>query len=153
LLIYLFIPWQVAFLGSWLIHLYTCATPMSREPIPASISSPALASSELSIPLARLEPDQGSRSSSEPESEEDGKYLQSYRCHTDNHHHSMHFLLLMTWLLPLAAPVLAVWVRTLMTAGFTTPFSGGHFFLGVAPFLIFVDFASWTTGPLFAKHQ
>lgn len=45
----------------------------------------------------------------------------------------------MTWLLPLAAPILAVWVRTLFTAGFTTPFDGGHNFLRVLPFLMLVD--------------
>ena len=45
----------------------------------------------------------------------------------------------MTWLLPLAAPVLAVWVRTLFTAGFTTPFNGDHNVLYVIPFLVLVD--------------
>ena len=53
-----------------------------------------------------------------------------------------HLLLLMTWLLPLAAPVLAVWVRTLFTAGLTTPFDGDHNVLYVAPFLVLVD-PSW----------
>ena len=48
-------------------------------------------------------------------------------------------LLFMTWLLPLSAPILAVWVRTLFTAGFTTPFDGDHNFLHVLPFLILVD--------------
>lgn len=52
---------------------------------------------------------------------------------------SMHLLLLMTWLLPLVAPVLAVWIRTLMTAGLTVPFDGDHNFLKVAPFLLLVD--------------
>ena len=53
---------------------------------------------------------------------------------------------MMTWLLPLAAPVLAVWVRTLFTAGFTTPFDGDHNVLYVLPFVILVDSAwgrSW----------
>ncbi len=50
----------------------------------------------------------------------------------------------MTWLLPLAAPVLAVWVRTLLTAGITTPFDGDHNVFNVLPFLILVD-PGWTS--------
>lgn len=57
-----------------------------------------------------------------------------------------HLLLLMTWLLPLAAPVLAVWVRTLMTAGYTTPFDGDHNVLYVAPFLILVEMGAGMGG-------
>ncbi|KAF8204692.1 GPI-inositol-deacylase [Pholiota molesta] len=71
----------------------------------------------------------------------------------NNLRHNMHLLLLMTWLLPLTAPVLAVWVRTLLTAGYTTPFDGDHNFLAVLPFLIYVDFASWTPGPLFERTK
>lgn len=59
----------------------------------------------------------------------------------------------MTWLLPLAAPVLAVWVRTLLTAGLTTPFDGDHNFLAVVPFLVLTDFASWTPGRLFERPR
>ena len=69
----------------------------------------------------------------------------------ENANHNLHLLLLMTWLLPLTAPVLAVWVRTLLTAGYTTPFDGDHNFLAVLPFLILTDFASWTPGALFEK--
>lgn len=57
----------------------------------------------------------------------------------------------MTWLLPLVAPILAVWVRTLATAGIVTPFDGDHNFLNAVPFVVLVDFASWTTGPLLIK--
>jgi GPI inositol-deacylase len=71
----------------------------------------------------------------------------------DNVNHNLHFLLLMTWLLPLAAPVLAVWVRTLLTAGLTTPFDGDHNFLAVVPFLVLTDFASWTPGRLFERPK
>jgi len=78
----------------------------------------------------------------------------AHRCYNgDDHHHNKHLLLLMTWLLPLVVPTLAVWVRTLATAGLTTPFDGDHFFPKVAPFLVLVDFASWTTGPLFEKQR
>jgi len=38
---------------------------------------------------------------------------------------------------------LAVWVRTLSTAGYTTPFDGDHNFLYVAPWLLVSDWA-WT---------
>ena len=38
----------------------------------------------------------------------------------DNGNYNMHLMLLMTWLLPLTCPVLAVWVRTLASAGITT---------------------------------
>jgi len=65
----------------------------------------------------------------------------------------MYVLLLMTWLLPLAAPVLVVWVRTLAQVGLTTPFDGDHFVLSVAPFLACVDFASWTSLPIFEKNE
>jgi len=71
----------------------------------------------------------------------------------DNLNLNMHLLLLMTWLLPLTAPVLAVWVRTLLTAGYTTPFDGDHNFLAALPFLVMTDFASWTPGKLFEKTK
>ena len=45
----------------------------------------------------------------------------------------------MTWLLPLVAPVLAVWVRTIQTAGYTTPFNGDHNVFKVLPVLVLVD--------------
>ncbi|KAF8517867.1 PGAP1-like protein-domain-containing protein [Gautieria morchelliformis] len=62
-----------------------------------------------------------------------------------------HVLLLLFWLLPLVAPVLAVWVRTLATAGLTTPFDGDHDVFAVASFLFFVDFASSFVAPLFDR--
>jgi glycosylphosphatidylinositol deacylase len=60
-------------------------------------------------------------------------------------------LLLLTWLLPLTAPVLAVWVRTLATAGpiaLDSIGTGDHNFLSVAPYLILVEYASWAHGSL-----
>ena len=59
-----------------------------------------------------------------------------------NHTFLTYFLLLETLLLLLSAPVLAVWVRTLSTAGYT-PFDGDHNFLCVAPWLLVADWA-WT---------
>ncbi|EGO27743.1 hypothetical protein SERLADRAFT_461706 [Serpula lacrymans var. lacrymans S7.9] len=61
---------------------------------------------------------------------------------TNVYNQNTHILLLLTWLLPLAAPVLAVWVRTLLTAGYTTPFNGDHNFLKVAPVLVLVEYTS-----------
>jgi len=48
----------------------------------------------------------------------------------------------------LVAPVLAVWVTNLATAGLTTPFDGDHDVFAIASFLHFVDFASSSTAPI-----
>jgi hypothetical protein len=133
--IFLFVPWQVAYLGCWLIQLYTCAQLDHRRP--EGLSS---AQDSTAIPLLRRDED-------EPE---EHPVLQRP---STNREESLHLLLLMTWLLPLAAPVLVVWVRTLATAGITTPFSGDHDFFNVAPFLILVDFASWNHGTLFERQR
>jgi GPI inositol-deacylase len=118
-LVFLVIPWQVAFLGCWLIQLSTCASP--------DIGSFAEEDSEpTGLPQKR------SRAS-------------------ENDKINMYLLLLMTWLLPLAAPVLVVWIRTLAQVGLTTPFDGDHFVLSVAPFLILVDYASWSAKPIFER--
>ncbi|KZW04344.1 PGAP1-domain-containing protein [Exidia glandulosa HHB12029] len=52
-----------------------------------------------------------------------------------------HVLLLLLILLPLQAPVLPVWVRTLLTAGYTTPFNGDHNVLSILPMMILVGFS------------
>ncbi|EIN10779.1 PGAP1-domain-containing protein [Punctularia strigosozonata HHB-11173 SS5] len=136
LLIFLLVPWQVAFLGAWCIHLYTSAT--SRR------NAVAIA--------------QSSRTTSEGSPQEDNKPEacandRSPWSGADRHNMDMHILLFLTWLLPLTAPVLAVWVRTLLTAGWTTPFDGDHNPLLVAPFLVLVDFASWTSGILLPRQS
>lgn len=137
--IFLLIPWQVAFLGAWMIHLHTCAlSPLENHPPPPA--------EDAAIPLV---PSNGSTGDTPSYSHR----KPSLREKINNDRHNWHLLLFMTWLLPIAAPVLAVWVRTLATAGYTTPFDGDHNFLIVAPFLILVDFASWTSGPLFIKHR
>ena len=51
-------------------------------------------------------------------------------------------LLLLLWLLPFAAPVLAVWVRTLQTAGFTVPFDGDNSILRILPWLLLGEAAA-----------
>ena len=125
--IFLLVPWQVGFLGCWIYHLHTCA------------SNPAYkAADAVAIPLVPRENghvDDPSSSSPPPQPV-------TTTIDTDVQNQREHLLLLMTWLLPLAAPVLAVWVRTLFTAGFTTPFDGDHTFLSVLPFFILVD-SSW----------
>ncbi|TFK25932.1 GPI-inositol-deacylase [Coprinopsis marcescibilis] len=132
LAILLFIPWQVAFLGCWVYHFHTCAVhgqPMESENPPRRSNDNYSMNGD-----AREKPDKTEISKIERQ---------------NNQNLNMHILLLMTWLLPLVAPTLAVWVRTLITAGFTTAFDGDHNFLNVAPFLILVDFASWTQTRLF----
>ncbi|KAI9064870.1 GPI-inositol-deacylase [Trametes sanguinea] len=133
LVIFILVPWQVAFLGCWLIHLYTCATSLAD----LSHTQGQRSSEPEAVPLVRL------MSSTEAEATSDERQTrQAEAAHANllqqaNVH--LHVLLFTTWLLPLAAPVLAVWVRTLATAGFTTPFDGDHNFLYVAPFLVLVE--------------
>ena len=124
LLVAIILPWQVAFLGCWIIHLVTCAT---------TYITPA-ASGEATTPPRSLSP--ARKSSTLPQ---------------ESQHEADHVLLLLTWLLPLAAPVLAVWARTLATAGpvaIDSIYTGDHNFLSIAPYLILVDFASWTRDSL-----
>lgn len=133
-LVFLFIPWQVAFLACWIIHLQNCATSAGQTPInPPDVQLDTMNSTGMMVPVRPVSNQRRDRK--------------------DNHNLNMHILLFMTWLLPLAAPVLVVWVRTLATAGLATPFDGDHFCLNVAPFLIVVDFASWTKGPLFERQR
>lgn len=136
ILIFVFVPWQVAFLGCWTIHLHTCATLRSKPSlVEPGAAIPLLGRSRQESdvsPLTHPEATTRSTNQSHPSTDAMSFGLHSY-------HRNMHILLLMTWLLPLVAPVLAVWVRTLMTAGFTVPFDGDHNFLNVAPFLLLVD--------------
>jgi GPI inositol-deacylase len=134
LLIFLLVPWQVAFLGAWAILLYTCAT------------SPRHAGTASETSLAA-----SSGIDNEPRRGSDGNKSETLSV-ADQHDLDRHVLLLLTWLLPLVAPVLAVWVRTLFTAGWITPFDGDHNPLVVAPFLVLVDFASRTNGPLLPRQ-
>ncbi|KAA1475868.1 PGAP1-domain-containing protein [Dentipellis sp. KUC8613] len=130
-LVFFFVPWQVAFLACWILHISTCARRasfLSRVLTPSGtpgLESPTSPSRKpLTLQLA-----------------------------ADVHHHSEHILLLMTWLLPLVAPVLAVWVRTLAASGLTTPFDGDHSVLTIAPYLVLIDYASWTRGPLLPRES
>ena len=65
--------------------------------------------------------------------------------------HDAEHVLLLTCLLLLTAPVLAVWARTLATAGIDAAVSTAgcdHNVLSVAPYLVLVYFASWTRDAL-----
>ena len=146
ILIFIFVPWQVAYLGCCFLHLHTCAY-TKREL--ASLTQ----RSRNAVPLVQF-----SSQRENGEETDDGSTLERqssglYELKRDNVNHNLHFLLLMTWLLPLTAPVLAVWVRTLLTAGLTTPFDGDHNFLAVMPFLVLTDFVSWTPGRLFERPR
>lgn len=143
-MIFLFVPWQVAYLGCWIHQLLTCA---AAETYPTSVTRIAVENHPLHDRSGH-----GERADT-PQSQVDEQTRDRLYTQQDNHRLNCHILLFMTWLLPLAAPVLAVWVRTLITAGLTTPFDGDHFFLSVAPFLVLVDFSSWTSGPIFIRQK
>ena len=66
---------------------------------------------------------------------------------------SCYLLLMMTWCLPIVAPALAVWVRTLVTAGMTTPFDGDHFVGNVLVFMVLVYSMSHSKGRLFDRRH
>lgn len=149
LVIFVLVPWQVAFLGCWVYQLYVCATFSSRRmeenttgnAIPLKSLSLNSSGDETDKPkptptLATSDDDQEQRSHSPSAS----SYTHAHALLRTNYVRSNEYLLLlMTWLLPLVAPVLAVWVRTLATAGVTSPFDGDHNVLYVVPFLGVVE--------------
>jgi hypothetical protein len=127
LLVAVIVPWQVAFLVCWIIHLVTCAAFIA----PASGDAPTPVHS-LFVTRDSPAPPLASRNEAD------------------------HMLLLLTWLLPLTAPVLAVWVRTLATAGpiaLGSVGAGDHNFLYVAPYLILAEYASRTNNPLLPRNK
>lgn len=154
LLVALVVPWQVAFLGCWAIHLVTCATsvpsipgdaptPPLTRPLPRSRSiSPCCRRNNRSPPIRYYSPPPSPQPQPQPQSQS---------------HDAEHALLLLTWLLPLAAPVLAVWARTLVTAGLRAAVAAGdggdHSAWSVAPYLVLVDFASWTRDALLPRDR
>ncbi|KAL4247022.1 GPI inositol-deacylase [Abortiporus biennis] len=134
LLIFLLVPWQVAFLGCWIYHCYTCARnvpsghPPSNTPMALTPVTPRNQVEEMDF------------------SANDAGSCPSLIQRQNATYASQYLLLLMTWLLPLAAPVLAVWIRTLATAGYTTPFDGDHNVFFVVPFILMVEFGPWEIG-------
>ncbi|PVG04365.1 PGAP1-domain-containing protein, partial [Serendipita vermifera] len=97
LLVAIVIPFQVALMIVFLIQFSLCSTP---EPEASSKTE-----------------NQKPGSSPTPE---------RWRQQANKQAANFHILLLLTWLLPFAAPILVVWIRTLQTAGYTVPFNGDH---------------------------
>ncbi|KAH8094931.1 PGAP1-like protein-domain-containing protein [Cristinia sonorae] len=152
------VPWQVAFLGCWIFQLFSCAagrafsssliSDTDNRTYPLTPTTPEL--------LRQNGADDDSGLQSLNDAQEAVSHAESITVHSrwiDESHRNAdeHLLLLMTWLLPLAAPVLAVWVRTLMTAGYTTPFDGDHNVLYVAPFLVLVEFGAVRCGFMISR--
>ncbi|KAG8955175.1 GPI inositol deacylase [Tulasnella sp. 424] len=149
LLVATVIPHQVAFVISWLMVLWTsaskskpaasanefAATPPNRQdsssrdtlepPIPLS----SIRAASPSPTRRRSSPEPGMPKSSPAavaaSSPPMGDGLPPSGLSND-YTLVQHVLLLQAFLLPTQAPVLAVWIRTLVTAGFTTPFDGDH---------------------------
>ncbi|KAI0960310.1 hypothetical protein AcW1_004856 [Taiwanofungus camphoratus] len=105
----LFIPWQVAFLCAWIYHFYTCA--LRTFPSTSSTSFPDPAIPLRNCTSTSLNSGSASRAPSPPQIPS-GPSTKSY-APLDLQNHNLLLLLFMTWLLPLAAPVLAVWPRGL----------------------------------------
>ncbi|KAG8696279.1 GPI inositol deacylase [Ceratobasidium sp. 394] len=97
-LVIVFIPYQVAYLVAFLLHLWGCS--VMKTQLKRQARDPNLAS---------------------------------------EHAQASHLLLLLFWLLPLVAPVLIVWARTLINAGITTPFDGDHNILNIAFIVMCVE--------------
>lgn len=162
------VPWQVAFLGSWIYQLYICA---SIRPITPNASAPTIpntppAAQDSPIPLTLLNPDgetdtdeSHSRSSTPPTIPNRRSSSPPIMAHNNRsaasdfetwRHANEYLLVLMTWLLPLVVPVLAVWVRTMAMVGFGVgkggiDVGGDHQPGWVAPFLVLVE-GMWASG-------
>jgi hypothetical protein len=139
LLIFFLVPWQVAFLGSYLIIFHTTVSSSCSPLLWGRISHKSKDSSFNAYPPSPPPPPPPSLSRSNSHTRM-GSHPNNQ---THNHTFLTYLLLLTTLLLPLSAPVLVVWARTLSTAGYTTPFDGDHNFLYVAPWLLVADWA-WT---------
>ena len=120
LLVALFLPWQIAFLGCWALHLITYVTYVPAPP-PSDAPTPP------------------PRSTQNPH----------FRTACSAPHDAQHILLLLTCLLPLTAPILAIWACTLITVGMGAAIAAAdHNVWAIAPYLILIDFASWTCDDL-----
>lgn len=147
-LIVVFIPWQVAFLCAWVYHFYTC---MAGAASLRAASKHRLKDSAAGIPLmsrtnSSAPPSPTPASPTTPMSPSGPGWLDALVL---RHNMDKHVLLLMTWLLPIAAPVLAVWVRTLAGSGLQAVWGAGSGWgwssdrnvLIVAPWLVLVEWA------------
>ncbi|KAG8760456.1 GPI inositol deacylase [Serendipita sp. 396] len=107
LLVAVVVPFQVAFMIVFMIQLSVCGTP-----------GMSLNTTKLDSPISSSPTPDGLR-------KEHIKRTQNF-----------HFLLLLTWLLPFAGPILVVWIRTLQTAGYTVPFDGDHNVIVILPWIL-----------------
>ena len=147
-LITLFIPWQIAFLCAWIYHFYTCAAGAASL---RSVSHHRPKDSTSAIPLmSRTDSDTPpSPTPASPSTPISPSAPGSLDALVSRHNMNKHVLLLMTWLLPIAAPVLAVWVRTLAGSGLQAVWGAGSGWgwssdrnvLIVAPWLVLVEWA------------
>jgi GPI inositol-deacylase len=130
-LVWTLVPYQVAFLATFSLHLASASTP--KAPPPTSNSYVRLTNRSRSLSRSAR-----SRSPSTSPS------LATLKLHQDAARLAQdgHLLLLLLWLLPFAAPVLAVWIRTLQTAGLTVPFDGDHNILSILPWLLLGEAAA-----------
>lgn len=64
-----------------------------------------------------------------------------------------HTMLLYFLLLPLHLPAIAVWIRTMVTAGITAPFDGDHNLFMIVPFLLFANFAATNSSDLLVGER
>ncbi|KAG8926459.1 GPI inositol deacylase [Tulasnella sp. 418] len=149
------IPHQVAFVISFCIMTWTCTNPtisqgqtnpIVYEPL-SSLSTkvdqlPVADSSSLRRRSPIGTPSRSSSPSAIPPTPEIAFATGNSDDTVSSHHLNLHILLLQTFLLPLHATVLAVWIRTLATAGYTTPFDGDHNIFMVGFWLLVVDAAS-----------
>ncbi|TFK66578.1 PGAP1-domain-containing protein [Pluteus cervinus] len=154
LLVFFFVPWQAVFMGCWAVQLWTCASTLYRLPIPGTTPTPGATSPSMgrnSNDETRERDD--SKSNGRPSSPGQKKPQDWRFLAMDDANQNMHILFLMTLLIPFAVPALVVWVRTLITAGITTPFGGDHSIFKALPFLIYVDFTRWTAGPVLERQS
>ena len=130
-LVWTLVPYQVAFLATFFLHIASASTP--KVPPPTSNSYARLTARSRS-------PTRSARSRSPSASPS----LATLKRHQDATRLAQdeHLLLLLLWLLPFTAPVLAVWVRTMQTAGFMVPFEGDHNILSVLPWLLLGEAAA-----------
>lgn len=111
-LVFLLIPWQVAFLACYIIFFNHCALLVTSH-----------------------------------------QHSEGRDTFEDTKNQNLLLLLIMTWCLPVVTPVLAVWVRTLATAGLTTPFDGDHNPLNVLAFMALTYIAISVRESMFTRRH
>ncbi len=133
LLVLFIIPHQVAFVITWLISIRECA--LARHVLPTQVVNRDTAISLVTSDKPELKPSDDRQGVTESRS-----FVHRVLANDSDSQNMYHtIILLQTLLIPLQAPVLAVWIRTIVTAGISTPFSGDHNVLAVCFWLLVVD--------------